>query len=363
LGQDVDSSELARTEVLDGTDSGEPTARGSVRPPAPSIPTPDRVGRYEISGLLGAGGMGAVFRGRDPELERPVAVKLIRPTGRRREKFRARLVREAQALAALSHPNVVTVYEAGTHDDGVFVAMELVSGVTADDWVTDRERPWKDILAMYVDAGRGLSAAHAKGIVHRDFKPSNVLVGDDGRPRVLDFGLATSGGAASSWDDEAEDSEPSGEVLSTRLTQAGEVMGTPAYMSPEQITGKPITFASDQFSFCIAVWEALVGLRPFPGKTFESLRAALSSNRRRPPPTGNRIPRRVLAILDRGLDPDPLRRWPTMDDLIAALDRGRTAARTRWRAAGVLVLIGGTTAALVTPKDDGQRCDSNELMT
>ena len=361
LGDNLDSSELARTEVL--ASSEDLTTRGP-GPATPEIDAPEQVGRYTIEGLLGTGGMGAVFRGRDPELDRPVAVKLIRPTGRRRESYRARLVREAQALAALSHPNVVTVYEVGTHDDGVFVAMELVTGATADAWVSARQRSWREILAMYIEAGRGLAAAHDKGIVHRDFKPSNVLVGDDGRPRVLDFGLATADGTSSSINDSGEDIEGTGptEVLSTRLTVAGEVMGTPAYMSPEQIRGKKLTVASDQFSFCVALWEALVGARPFPGKTFDSIRVSLTKNRRRPAPSNARVPRRVIALLDRGLHPDPERRWPTMGELIEALERVRSSARTRWRAMGAVAVLGASAAAALMPGAGEERCEPGDVM-
>jgi len=219
--------------------------------------SPARVGRYRIEGLLGAGGMGAVFRGWDPELDRPVALKLIRTRrSSAGDSLRARMIREAQALAALSHANVVNVFEVGTHDEAVFIAMELVEGPTLQSWVSSEDRQWRDVVRMYVQAGRGLLAAHQKGIVHRDFKPDNVIVGEDGRARVLDFGLATVEGSASSMSAEVSgDADRAVEdPLDARLTAVGTVVGTPAYMAPEQHHKRPVTAAADQFGFCVALW-------------------------------------------------------------------------------------------------------------
>ena len=156
--------------------------------PAPRV----RVGRYELIGRLGAGGMGVVHRAHDPELDRPVAVKLLRAEASSDDKARARMLREARALAKLSHANVVQIYEIGEHEQRTFLVMEYVDGSTLAHWL-EQQRPWPEVLARFVAAGRGLAAAHRAGVVHRDFKPENVLLGRDGSVRVADFGLALAG--------------------------------------------------------------------------------------------------------------------------------------------------------------------------
>ena len=357
-----------RVDALEDTLAAETTS-------GPGRVVPEHLGRYEVGGLLGEGGMGSVYRGRDPELDRPVAIKVIAGHGRRGDLFRKRLAREAQALAALSHPNVVNVFEVGAHGRGVFIAMELVVGETLDVWTAKHGNGWRQTLQMYVQAGRGLAAAHAKGIVHRDFKPSNVLVGDDGRPRVLDFGLATEdpsasgsgsgsgsgilAGAASSG------TGPSGAGIlggsEPRLTEAGAFIGTPAYMAPEHIGRGAITAATDQFSFCVALWEALVGARPFPGDSVLSIVESLSGGVRSPVAPGCPVPRRVLRVLDRGLQVDPRRRFATMTDLLARLQVAAVARRRRV-VVGTVLVVGGAAATLATVAGPaGVPCDAASL--
>jgi serine/threonine protein kinase/Tfp pilus assembly protein PilF len=245
-----------------------------------------QVGRYEIVDLIGAGGMGVVYRARDPLLNREVALKLLW----RAEK--TRLLGEAEAMARLSHPNVVTVYDAGSFHDRVFLAMERVAGETLGAWLK-QPRARREILAAFCAAGCGLAAAHAAGLVHRDFKPDNVLYGSDGRVRVTDFGLARTG-----IDPESDSS------------------GTPAYMAPEQFLGAGADARSDQFSFCVALYEALYGERPFRGNNLEELRRAVTSGEmvRRP---GGALGR----VLLRGLSVKPEARFPSMEALIATLER------------------------------------------
>jgi tetratricopeptide (TPR) repeat protein len=245
-----------------------------------------RVGRYTILDLLGFGGMGVVYAAYDPELDRRVAIKFVRDDVQGGEAGGARLLREAQAMARLSHPNVVVVYEAGRHDGAVFVVMECVDGRTLKEWLGGAERGWQDVVTVFMQAGRGLLAAHQAGLVHRDFKPDNVLVTAAGRACVSDFGLATSG-----------DGELAGPV------------GTPPYMAPEQRAGGVADARADQFSYCVALYEALYREHPFAGSS-RTVRAA---------PRGTRVPARVRRVLVRGLDPDHEQRWSSMQPLLRAL--------------------------------------------
>ncbi len=231
------------------------------RPRDPSAEALERgaaVGRYVILDRIGAGGMGVVYAAYDPELDRRVALKLLR-TDRFAAPGHLRLLREAKALARLTHPNVVAVHDAGTFGDQVFVAMELVEGETLRQWLEAGARSWREVLDRLLAAGRGLAAAHAAGLVHRDFKPENVLLGRDGRVRVVDFGLAKALADAA----EEPAAPDSGGELASPLTEWGAVLGTPAYMAPEQIRGIAADARSDQFSFCVALYEALYGERPF----------------------------------------------------------------------------------------------------
>ena len=247
------------------------------------------VGRYVILSELGSGAMGVVYAAYDPDLDRKVALKFLR-TDASDPEARARLVREAQALAQLSHPNVVAVHDVGAFDERVWLAMEFVEGQSLGAWCRQRSPGWKAIVDLLVHAGRGLAAAHAAGLVHRDFKPDNVMIGTDGRARVMDLGLARRGdvsrgmprGQPISSDQAATDVQPDLSKLALRVTQAGAVLGTPAYMAPEQFTGAELAPSVDIFAFSVTLWEALYGERPFAGETILELVAHVIA-RRRPP--------------------------------------------------------------------------------
>ena len=294
----------------------------------------DVLGRYVISGVLGSGGMGVVYAAEDPRLGRRVALKLLHPAlAEAAEEQQRRLLREAQAMARLSHPNVLPVFDLGMESGQVFLAMEFIEGPTLAEWLRQRERPWQEILGLFLEAGRGLAAAHQAGLVHRDFKPANVLVGTDGRPRVTDFGLVRVG--ASSEEGLAQ-ATPRG--AESPLTQIGTVAGTPAYMSPEQLAGRPVDARGDQFSFCVALYEALQGVRPFAADAPPEHRWTLRRPERSP-----RLPAYVRAALARGLALEPAERFPSMDALLGALAMRPPLSRRRWMAlglAGSLALAG-----------------------
>jgi serine/threonine-protein kinase len=273
------------------------------------------IGRFEVRNKLGEGGMGIVYEAYDAQLDRRVAIKLVR-VGDVGTQARARLLREAQAMAKVSHPNVVPIYEVGEHGDQVFVAMELVAGQPLSQWQRRERRSWQDTLAIYIAAGRGLAAAHACGIIHRDFKPDNVLVGSDGRPRVLDFGLARSFAAPP---DEASPSQRS--VLNVELTMAGSMMGTPTYMSPEHFRGEGVGPASDQFGFAVAIYRGLFGDAPFAGDTIGELRTSVCAGALRPPRDDAEIPATVVAAIVRALSVDPRDRFASMDQLLEELEQ------------------------------------------
>jgi hypothetical protein len=303
---------------------------------------PVELGRYEILERIGAGGMGMVYAGRDPQLDRVVALKLIRPERLARggdvEAAQRRLLREAQAMARVSSPYCVTVFEAGTHGRQVFVAMEFVEGRNLSRWLLAQRRSWSEVVEVFIQAARGLAAVHAAGLVHRDFKPDNVLIGDDGRARVADFGLAAAAGDAS-----GSDPTRLGSAGSDTLTRTGALVGSLAYMSPEQHRGETVDARSDQFSFCIALFEALVGHRPFGGDSAEGLRRDVLSGAvdwREAP----KLPDRLLRLLRRGLSTEPSDRWGDMNAIVAELHRIAHPNR-RWAwAAGAATLVAGSVA-------------------
>jgi tetratricopeptide (TPR) repeat protein len=278
---------------------------------------PPTIGRYQVIARLGGGASGDVWSAIDPQLDRKVAVKLLHDSAALEDR-RAAMVREAKSLAKLSHPNVVPVFDAGVHDGRVFVTLELVEGGTMRQWLAT-QRSWREIVDVFLQCARGLQAAHAAGIVHRDFKPENVLIGDDGRVRVSDFGIARELG-----------SDEEGRLRDTITSSAG--IGTPAYMAPEQFLGDPIDGRADQFGFFVALHEALCGERPFSGRDRMALAANVTAGRRRAPPAGVDAPGWLLGIVARGLATDPERRWPDMTAVIRALDH-----RPRPRAAAWLV--------------------------
>jgi tetratricopeptide (TPR) repeat protein/predicted Ser/Thr protein kinase len=297
-----------------------------------SADAPLVLGRYRIDRVLGMGGMGVVYAGFDPQLERKVAIKLLQPDSKiSAGTLRTRLVREAQAMAQLSHPNVINVFEVGTFGEQVFVVMELIDGTTLAGWLREKERSWREIVAAFVAAGSGLEAAHRAGIIHRDFKPDNVLVGKDGRICVTDFGLARRAEGA----EEAAAPSPVSPIDAT-VTRSGLLVGTPAYMAPEQMRGEPTDERTDVFSFCIALYEALYGARPYPGKTLDELRASIEAGRRSPPrrSIGPATHRRAI---ERGLAPRPDER-PAMGDLLASLRVDPTRRRRRVVAAGLVAI-------------------------
>ncbi|MFV8752751.1 serine/threonine-protein kinase [Nannocystaceae bacterium ST9] len=309
-----------------------------------------RVGRYSVLRRIGEGGMSIVYRAYDPELDRQIALKLLRPDDPDDREGSARLVREARAMAKISHPNVAQVYDAGIAGSSVYVAMELIEGPSLDRWTAEMPRPWTELVRMYLQAGRGLAAAHAAGLVHRDFKPDNVMVGADGRPRVLDFGLARPAPLDAEdvlllddderlvADDEyaqlsgegedrlepkrREPSAPSrsGEFdLQFDVTRTGLVSGTPAYMAPEQHRGEPGGAAADQFAFCVALWEALYRKRPYEGRNYFELSDAILNGRRSSVPRGTHVPGWLQHQLERGLAIEPRDRHPSVQSLLASI--------------------------------------------
>ncbi len=360
------------TRVYPAPSQGAPTEAGDaaqprILPESGPSGAPSKVGRYVVLDVLGMGGMGVVCTAYDPKLDRKVALKLLRRrvgrTSSRSSTGRARLVREAQALAKLSHPNIVTVHDVDTTEDGrIYMAMEFVRGRTITQWLFAETPHWREILGVFEQAGTGLAAAHQANITHRDFKPANVLIGEDGRVKVLDFGLAKSETGPLSTDSDDARSEPgSGEdimqvVQSTgdmKLTMAGRIVGTPAYMAPEQRRGRTTGPATDQFSFAVALYEALYGRLPFRS---ESHSRDAARGRVIDPPSEAEVPSWVFRALKRAFAPQPGDRYPTMEALLAAL-RADPVLRLRkilvWTA-GTL-LIGGAGAAGVmalTPDDE-----------
>ena len=378
---------------------------------------------------LGAGGMGLVCAAYDAELDRKVAIKLLRPrmahSAGRSTLGQARLLREAQAMARLAHPNVVTVHEVGTFGDQVFIAMEFIAGMTLKRWLRRTRRSWHEVVPVFVQAGRGLAAAHAAGLIHRDFKPDNVMVSEDragrvDRVRVFDFGvvqetreaafrqssanlsfrtphpdgLETSGSALSSGTRSVERSGDevlrSGEEITrsvrlgrmrgrslppqsetprapglqdsdsvcgeeddstSNLTAAGALVGTPPYMAPEQYD-QVADARSDQFSFCAALYEALYRRRPFTGESPNKLRDAKRAGEIRPPPPKHSVPSWLHRIIVRGMAPDPARRYPSMEALLADLERDHSRRPALLLAAAIFVLSASLGWALVGSRED-----------
>lgn len=300
----------------------------------------ETVGRYLIVDRIGAGGMGVVHSAYDTELDRRIAIKLLHPTGpeQGRGSLRERMLREAQAMAKLAHPNIVRVYDVGEHEGSLFIAMELVEGATLAQWLRAASRTWREVLAAFRAAGAGLAAAHEAGIVHRDFKPANVLVGNDGGVFVTDFGLAHLFEAPDAEEPSAAKSIPAPHA-GRSLTQRGAIVGTPNYMAPEVFLGEAASVQSDVFSFCVALYEGLYGVLPFERRSLGELRQALL--RGAPEPAGANVPRWVRREIVRGLDADPSARHPSMRALNDALARDPTV---RWKRAGAITLVASLVA-------------------
>jgi serine/threonine protein kinase len=290
---------------------------------------PTAIARYQVEALLGAGASGIVYRGFDPQLKRAVALKLLRPEllGEGREPSE-RLLREAQAMARLSHPHVVAVYDVGLHQDMVYLVMEFVDGHTLSRWLREEPRSRADILRVFAEAGRGLQAAHDKGLVHRDFKPENVLVARDGRARVTDFGLARE---SESWLAERQIDEPASAEL---YAPTRGLIGTPAYMAPELFEGGRASAASDQFAFCIALFVALFEKHPFKageGIGLSELVTRVRGGTLQRPALFDATSERLLQVLVRGLSVAPGARFADISELSLALERaasGRRRGRT-----------------------------------
>ena len=313
-----------------------------------------RVGHFVVERHLDEGGMGLIFSAYDEELDRPVALKILRSQQSEGSTGRARLVREAQALAKLSHPNVVTVYEVGEWEGHVFVAMELIQGRTLRGWLRVREWGWRDVVGKLIEAGRGLCAAHKAGIIHRDFKPSNVLVGKDGRVRVLDFGLAFAPGsspldaptmsAGLTGSSSVNTRTSTSNLLGEALTVVGAIAGTPAYMAPEQfVAGGEVDARADQYAFCLSLYEGLYGERPFKSKTVKGRLKELALTPEPRLPKKPRIPGHVRKVLRRGLRLAPDDRYGSMEELLRHLGDDPTRRR-RWLLGGGIMgalLLGG----------------------
>jgi serine/threonine protein kinase/WD40 repeat protein len=303
-------------------------------------PRPVCVGRYELGDAVGTGGMGVVYRAHDPDLDRTLAIKVVHAGD---ASSGARLLREAKAMAQLRHPNVVPIFDVGPAEGAVFVAMPLLEGGTLRDWLDSDARTFGEILDRFIAAGRGLAAAHAAGLVHRDFKPENVLLGRGGETQVSDFGIVCLAG------DETAPSTSASTLASDTLTKTGDILGTPAYMAPEQLRGRPSDARADQFSFCIALWEGIYGERPFAAQRSglaDPIRTrldAIAAGPVLPAPRRDR-PAWIAPVLARGLEIDPDRRWPTMDALLDAIAARRTPRRSPWR----LAVAAGLTAIAVS---------------
>ncbi|MGB1015394.1 MAG: serine/threonine-protein kinase, partial [Nannocystaceae bacterium] len=321
-----------------------------------SSAAPIHIGRYSVLQMLGQGGMGAVYACYDERLDRKVAVKVLRVgAASDRAVASARLVREGQALARLSHPNVVTVHEVGSTGEEVYVAMEFVKGMSLDVWATHKHS-WQETLDVLIQAGRGLAAAHKAGIIHRDFKPQNVIVSEDGHVKVLDFGLARASGErvrkewlGSGMSDSQVDLR--GDFMRP-LTVTGSLVGTPAYMSPEQYCGDPVTAASDQFSFCASLYQCLFGELPFTTSSYEGLRNDIMAGRVAPLPLRSPVPSWVYRSLCRGMQAFPEQRFASMNELLTTLDRRRGSRRALLAAALALATFTGATGFYAAQSTD-----------
>ncbi|MCY0986714.1 protein kinase [Nannocystis sp. ILAH1] len=336
-------------------DAGDPLGKLLVkRALFPRRAQPVRLGRFNVLGLVGHGGMGVVYACYDDQLDRKVAVKVLhREVVREQENARRRLLREAQAMARLSHPHIVTVHEVGQVDDMIYVAMEFVRGQTLDAWV-QKSPSWRQILAAFVQAGRGLEAAHRAGLVHRDFKPQNAMIGEDGQVKVLDFGLARL------HDDDLGEELASEITAGTEaalllrpLTRTGVILGTPGYMSPEQHLGLRASAESDQFSFCVSLYQSLYGDWPFSTESFQALREDAVRGRVRPPPSSSPVPARVFKALRRGLMADPAARFASMTELLAELERDPGAIYRRVAALAATAVIAGAGGVMATAGNPG----------
>ena len=291
----------------------------------PSVP--ETIGRFEVRSLAGTGTNAIIYSAWDAEAERRVAIKVLRDNRRFRPDSRARFLREAKSMSRVRHPNIVEIYEVGMHDGRVFLALEYVEGRTFREWLDHEDPGIPAILDHYMAAGRGLEAAHAAGVMHRDFKPENVLLGHDGRVRVADFGLARSTRGTDSYQTLENQTPGLRDALAAgpELLATMGISGTPAYKALEQHFGRPTDPRADQFAFCVALWEAVYGLRPFAGRSAGEIARAIEAGRIREPDSerANLVPRRIRKILERGLAAERVDRYPSMGELLDELDSAR----------------------------------------
>ncbi len=340
------------------------TIGGGDKPPEQILPQGAKLGRYVVIDRVGAGGMGVVYAAYDPELDRKVALKVLRssPKKHARNDQSARLIREAQAMAKLSHPNVITVHDVGTFEEQVFIAMEFIDGGTLGQWLAKERRTWRDILKVFRAAGEGLEAAHEGGLVHRDFKPDNVLMGNDGRVLVTDFGLARPA-AGNTGRFGSVSASPSGQgMLQASLTQTGALVGTPAYMAPEQLHGRSTNAVTDQFSFCVTLYEALYGVRPFSATKRKELLESKSTMAIRSPPGDRHVPGGLRKIVVRGMAADPARRWPSVETLLRALESLLARRRRVATVAGIAALATVASLGAVGTSHDDPCADNAAAM-
>jgi serine/threonine protein kinase len=289
---------------------------------------PKTIARFEVRSLVGIGGSALIYSAWDAEHQRPVAIKVLRHDRSFRPDSQARFLREAKSIARLDHPNVVRIYEVGTHEGRVFLALEYVEGRTLREWVQQDQPSVEDVIDRYLDAGRALEAAHQAGVMHRDFKPDNVLLGDDGRVRVLDFGLARSTRNTDSFQTLETKTPGLRDALAhgPELTATIGFSGTPAYKSLEQHFGRPTDPRADQFAFCVSLWEAVYGERPFVGRTASEIARAIEQGKIREPSRerANAMPRQFRKVLERGLAAEREGRWNSMTELLAQIEGART---------------------------------------
>ncbi len=380
---------------LDNTKSFPELQRAPLEATRPAAPGADAelgagtmLGRYVLLYRVGSGGMGAVYAAWDPELDRKVAIKLLTLRADPDEAER-QTRREARAMARLAHPNVITVHDVGTWSDRrpggepteqrpggepaeqppggeptkqVFIAMEYVDGLTLKDWLDGEQRPWREIVDKFLQAGRGLAAAHAAGLVHLDFKPGNVMLARDGGVRVVDFGLARLAASAAEPAAATASPDPFHLQQETRRFAAGHgaVVGTPAYLAPERLLGGPVDARSDQFSFCVALWLALYGEHPFAAADREGYVSRVTSGEIREPAAATRLPGALRKALRCGLRPEPAERHPAMRDLLQALTPESWLKRHRWLAACLLAAFAVTAVFLQSTTDRVPICGGGE---